>query len=171
MFECLIFHPVSKQEHQPRFLPVGGTLTLWLHWSSLSSALSCLVRLSFQCSLHPEIIFHCASRRWKSLSLKSSGSCRGGIRPVQYEGWNHDSVADQRTELKGELYDIRQIKLSYSARFKRGSKLPKTWNCRSVSLTVGKLWISEFRGSQSVYFVLGVFCRRTRTLIRPVWLS
>ena len=129
------------------------------------------VRLSFQCGLLSDMFLRSASRRWKSLSLKSSGSCRGGIRPVQYEGWNHDSVADQRTELKGELYDIRQIKLSYSARFKRGSKLPKTWNCRSVSLTVGKLWISEFRGSQSVYFVLGVFCRRTRTWIRPVWLS
>ena len=38
------------------------------------------VRLSFQCGLLSDMFLRSASRRWTSLSLKSSGSCRGGIR-------------------------------------------------------------------------------------------
>ena len=67
MSERFIFHPVRGQ----KFLSVGRTLTVWLFFSSLSSVLSCLVRLSFQRGLLSKKFLRKVSGKRKSLSSSS----------------------------------------------------------------------------------------------------
>ena len=83
-----MFNPQSVDiSAGPKFLSVGKPLTVRLLLSSRSSALSWLVRLSFQCGLYSEMLLLSSLRNSKSFS-SSSEFCLwagggGGVLPYE----------------------------------------------------------------------------------------
>lgn len=148
----------------PRFLSVCKTLMFRLDFSSCSSSRSCFVRLLFQCSMLTAMFTGSSRCTAKSLSSRS-GFSRSGFQPLKTYSLGLKSASCKQLANLSWRWTLRQKSLICRSNWAalggqseglNFNPMPRTLDCRSVSCTDVKLWISEFHGIKSSSGLLAI---------------